>query len=131
MSSCASFLWHGSPPGEQQPMRKFWSKHVAGARLAAGMAILAALFSAAATAQVNSFTGPISPYYLSNYSTLSQTIYVVKGNAVIDTFPWASSTLDSSGMISVSSFVEARAYSDAPPPAKAPNIRWAARQLVP
>ena len=90
-------------------MRKFWSKHVAGARVAAGMTILAALFSASATAQ---FTGPISPYYLSDYT--GQTIYVVQGNAVIDTFPWASSATYSSGMIAVSGLVESRGFGEFP-----------------
>jgi hypothetical protein len=92
-------------------MRKFWSRHVGGVRVAAGMAVLAALFSAAATAQ-STFTGPISPYYLSAYN--SQTIYVVQGNAVIDTFPWASSNTYSSGMIAVSSFVESRGFGEMP-----------------
>ena len=91
-------------------MRKFWSKHVAGARVAAGMAVLAALFSAAATAQLT--TGPNSPYYLSNYDT--QTIYVVQGNTVMYTFPWASSTTYSSGMIAVSGLVESRGFGEIP-----------------
>jgi hypothetical protein len=76
------------------------------------MAILAALFSAVATAQLT--TGPTSPYYLSNWN--SQTIYVVQGNAVIDTFPWAGNGNYSDGMIAVSSFVEARAFGDTHPP---------------
>jgi hypothetical protein len=48
----------------------------------AGLAMLCAH-----AAQAGTFTGPVSPYYLDNVDT--QTIYVVQGTSVINSFHWA------------------------------------------
>jgi hypothetical protein len=57
-------------------------------------AVIPALL-AAAGAQAVPFTGPVSPYYLDDYS--NQTIYVVQGTSVINSFPWAYNTNTSQG----------------------------------
>jgi hypothetical protein len=46
-------------------------------------------------AQAAPFTGPVSPYYLDNYE--DQTIYVVQGTSVINSFPWAYSAGNGAG----------------------------------
>jgi hypothetical protein len=53
-------------------------------RLAGRLALLAILWAGAA--QATTFTGPVSPYYLDNW--YDQTIYVVQGTSVINSFPW-------------------------------------------
>jgi hypothetical protein len=47
---------------------------------------LATLFGVSWASWADPFTGPISPYYLSNIA--DQTIYVVQGTSVINSFPW-------------------------------------------
>jgi hypothetical protein len=51
-------------------------------------AALAMLWATAA--QATTFTGPVSPYYLDNW--YYQTIYVVQGTSVINSFPWSYET---------------------------------------
>jgi hypothetical protein len=54
----------------------------------AGLAVIA-LGVMAAGAQAQPFSGPVSPYYLDNYS--DDTIYVVQGTGVVNSFPYAYS----------------------------------------
>jgi hypothetical protein len=57
-------------------------------RPAVSAAALAILWATGVHA--TTFTGPVSPYYLDNWS--NQTIYVVQGTSVINSFPWSYET---------------------------------------
>lgn len=58
-------------------------------RPAVGLAALAILWAGAT--QATTFTGPVSPYYLDNVD--NDTIYVVQGTSVINSFPWTYQTV--------------------------------------
>src|ERR1051326_3885686 len=49
--------------------------------------IIAALVAGGGVAQATPFTGPVSAYYLDDYT--NHTIYVVQGASVINSFAWA------------------------------------------
>jgi len=57
------------------------------ARCAAALVGIGIILGVSSASWAAPFTGPISPYYLDNYNT--DTIYVVQGTSVINSFPWA------------------------------------------
>lgn len=70
--------------------------------------ILGGLLAGSALADL--FTGPTSPYYLDNYG--NDTIYVVQGATVINSFAWAYDTIHpyAEGTLAVSSTVNTRPF---------------------